>query len=266
MVGRPFREHRQVVEGIVYRYRAGVAWDLLEEFGPWQTVWEPHRRFSLDGAWDRQLSKFFARADAAGVIDWSVSVESAIRRAYQRGTTLPRNTRRPDELHESAARAGSSCAGPLPWRALYEGLPACDGRPAAGRAGRPGSGPRRAGDCRSYSAQPACVGWVRDEPAPARRGPGPPGALLAVDPDDCCAHAASPRSSPNRASQRAHRKRGKPASRPARSHDPDAYRAQRRSAPTRPQTEARPGHPLRQRADIYRGGAVLSAILAWLRG
>jgi len=32
LVGRPFRDHRQVVEGIVHRYRAGIAWrDLPEE-------------------------------------------------------------------------------------------------------------------------------------------------------------------------------------------------------------------------------------------
>ncbi len=53
-VGRPFRNHRQVVEGIVYRYRTGVAWrDLPAEFGPWQTVWKRHRRFSMDGTWDK---------------------------------------------------------------------------------------------------------------------------------------------------------------------------------------------------------------------
>ena len=36
---RPFRDHRQVVEGIVYRYRTGIAWRDLpgEQFGPWQT-------------------------------------------------------------------------------------------------------------------------------------------------------------------------------------------------------------------------------------
>lgn len=34
-LGRPFRDHRQVIEGIVYRYRAGIAWrDLPAEFGP----------------------------------------------------------------------------------------------------------------------------------------------------------------------------------------------------------------------------------------
>ena len=42
--GRRFRDHRVVVEGIVYRYRTGIAWrDLPGEFGPWQTVWKRHR-------------------------------------------------------------------------------------------------------------------------------------------------------------------------------------------------------------------------------
>lgn len=33
--GRCFRDHRTVVEGIIYRYRAGIAWRYLPpEFGP----------------------------------------------------------------------------------------------------------------------------------------------------------------------------------------------------------------------------------------
>ena len=107
LVGRPFRDHRQVVEGIVYRYRTGVAWrDLPEEFGPWQTVWKRHRRFSLDGTWDRLLTGLLAEADATGDIDWSVSVDSTINRAHQHAATLSRDTGGPGELHESAARAG----------------------------------------------------------------------------------------------------------------------------------------------------------------
>jgi transposase len=51
--GRPFRDHRQVIEGIIYRLRTGIAWrDLPVVFGPWQTVWKRHRRFSGDGTWD----------------------------------------------------------------------------------------------------------------------------------------------------------------------------------------------------------------------
>ncbi|MFH5823540.1 transposase [Georgenia sp. AZ-5] len=51
--GRPFRDHRPVVEGILYRYRAGIPWrDLPERFRPWQTVWKRHR-FSADGTGTR---------------------------------------------------------------------------------------------------------------------------------------------------------------------------------------------------------------------
>jgi transposase len=106
LVGRPFRDHRQVVEGIVYRYRTGIAWrDLPEEFGPWQTVWKRHRRFSLDGTWDKLLIRLLAEADAAGEIDWSVSIDSTINRAHQHAATLARDTGGLAELQESAARA-----------------------------------------------------------------------------------------------------------------------------------------------------------------
>jgi len=51
--GRPFRDARQVVEGIIYRYRCGIAWrDVPAVFGPWQTIWTWHRRMSADGTWD----------------------------------------------------------------------------------------------------------------------------------------------------------------------------------------------------------------------
>src|SRR4051795_5931387 len=74
--GRPFRDHRQVVEGIVYRLRTGAAWrDLPEGFGPWQTVWKRHKRFSADGTWDRIHARLVAEADAAGEVDWRGSVD-----------------------------------------------------------------------------------------------------------------------------------------------------------------------------------------------
>ena len=89
--GRPFREHRQVVEGIVYRLRTGIAWrDLPESFGPWQTVWKRHRRFSSDGTWDRIHARLVAEADAAGEVDWRVSVDSTVNRAHQHATNMTR--------------------------------------------------------------------------------------------------------------------------------------------------------------------------------
>ena len=63
--GRPFRDHREVVEGIIYRLRTGIAWrDLPASFGPWQTVWKRHKRFSTDGTWDRIHARLVAEADA----------------------------------------------------------------------------------------------------------------------------------------------------------------------------------------------------------
>lgn len=88
---RPFRDHRQVVEGIIYRLRTGIAWrDLPVSFGPWQTVWKRHRRFSSDGTWDRIHARLIAEADAGGDVDWTVAVDSTVNRAHQHAATLPR--------------------------------------------------------------------------------------------------------------------------------------------------------------------------------
>lgn len=104
--GRPFRDARLMVEGIVYRYRCGIAWrDVPAVFGPWQTIWTWHRRMSADGTWDRVLARLLSRADAAGGIDWAVSVDSTIARAHQHATNITRDTGGWVELHESADRA-----------------------------------------------------------------------------------------------------------------------------------------------------------------
>ena len=95
-----------MVEGIVYRYRTGIAWrDLPVIFGPWQTVWKWHRRMAGDGTWDRVLSSLTAQADASGRLDWSVSVDSTIARAHQHATNVPRLTGGFVELQESERRA-----------------------------------------------------------------------------------------------------------------------------------------------------------------
>jgi transposase len=105
--GRPFRDHRQVIEGVIFRFRTGIAWrDLPARFGPWQTVWKRHRLFSSDGTWDRIHTSLLAEADASGDLDWTVSIDSTINRAHQHATTLARDTGGPGESHESRRRAG----------------------------------------------------------------------------------------------------------------------------------------------------------------
>lgn len=95
-MGRPMRDHRLLVEAAIYRYRTGIAWrDLPVEFGPWQTAWKRHYRFSTDGTWDRVLTVLQAQADAAGEIDWRVSVDSTIARVHQHAATLGRSAGKP---------------------------------------------------------------------------------------------------------------------------------------------------------------------------
>jgi transposase len=73
-----------VINGVLYRVRTGVQWrDLPERFGPWETVYKRHRRWSADGTWEMLLSKVQAAEDAAGRIDWDVSVDSTAVRAHQ---------------------------------------------------------------------------------------------------------------------------------------------------------------------------------------
>jgi transposase len=91
-MGRPMRDHRVLVEGAIYRYRTGVAWrDLPAEFGPWQTVWKRHHRFSTDGTWDKVLSALQVQADSRGQIDWRLSVDSTSARVHQHGATAARS-------------------------------------------------------------------------------------------------------------------------------------------------------------------------------
>lgn len=104
--GRPFQDHRRVVEGIVWRFRTGSPWrDLPAEFGPWQTVWKRHRRFSGDGTWDKIHAELLSEANQSGQLDWAVSVDSTVNRAHQHATNLPRDTGGCVELQESAGRA-----------------------------------------------------------------------------------------------------------------------------------------------------------------
>lgn len=82
--GGRWSDHRRVINGVLYRVRTGVQWrDLPERFGPWETVYKRHRRWSADGTWKMLLSRIQAAEDAAGRIDWEVSVDSTAVRAHQ---------------------------------------------------------------------------------------------------------------------------------------------------------------------------------------
>ena len=82
--GGQFRDHRQVIEGMIFKSRPGVPWrDVSARYGPWQTLWYRHNTWANDGTWERLLRAAQGRADADGQLDWLVSADSSLVRAHQ---------------------------------------------------------------------------------------------------------------------------------------------------------------------------------------
>ena len=97
--GRPWNDHRLMLEGIIWRFRTGSPWrDLPAEFGPYQSVWQRHRLCSTDGTYEQM---FAAVREQAGLgsheVEAVLSVDSTIVRAHQ---------------HAAGARADSVAPGP----------------------------------------------------------------------------------------------------------------------------------------------------------
>ncbi|MFC9977023.1 IS5 family transposase [Spirillospora sp. NPDC127200] len=78
--GRPPRwTKRQLIDGIRWRIRVGAPWrDVPACYGSWQAVYSLFRRWQRAGVWAQILTGLQARADAAGLIDWRVGVDSTI--------------------------------------------------------------------------------------------------------------------------------------------------------------------------------------------
>ncbi|MGW0495179.1 IS5 family transposase [Streptomyces sp. NPDC003007] len=82
--GRKRLDDRRVLNGIVWKFRTGSAWrDVPERYGPWATLHTRFRRWAADGTFERMLRAAQAKADAAGDIEWLVSVDSTVVRAHQ---------------------------------------------------------------------------------------------------------------------------------------------------------------------------------------
>jgi hypothetical protein len=62
--GRPAQEHRQIVEGILWKIQTGSSWrEMPERFGPWSPLASRYRRWRKEGRWTRILQVFQASED-----------------------------------------------------------------------------------------------------------------------------------------------------------------------------------------------------------
>jgi transposase len=124
--GRPAKDHRTVLEAILWIDRTGAPWrDLPPEYGPWRSVATRFYRWVRAGVWERVLADLQRQADAEGEIDWRLHhVDGSVIRAHQhaagakKGGSLARSGRRrsPQKIRKPLEYAGedspprSTCA------------------------------------------------------------------------------------------------------------------------------------------------------------
>ena len=82
--GRPRRYAlRALIDGVRWRVRVGAPWrDVPARYGPWWRVYALFRVWQTAGVWERIEAELVAMADAAGRLDWQVSVDSTVCRAH----------------------------------------------------------------------------------------------------------------------------------------------------------------------------------------
>lgn len=65
--GHPWKPHRQLLNGILWRLHSGAPWrDVPSRYGPWQTVYDRFRRWRRDGTWMRILTDLLDHLDQHG--------------------------------------------------------------------------------------------------------------------------------------------------------------------------------------------------------
>lgn len=105
--GRPWNDHRLTLEGICWRFRTGSPWrDLPAEFGAWQSVWERHRRWSVDGTYELMFTTVKKTAGVGTIdLDALLSVDSTSAKVHQHAAGAPKRLKRGwVELQESEVR------------------------------------------------------------------------------------------------------------------------------------------------------------------
>nr|QSE36747.1 IS5 family transposase ISSfl7 [Shigella flexneri 3a] len=72
--GRPWAEHRKIINGMFWVLCSGAPWrDLPERYGAWKTVYNRFNRWSKSGVINIIFNRLLSLLDANGFIDWSAT-------------------------------------------------------------------------------------------------------------------------------------------------------------------------------------------------
>jgi transposase len=82
--GRPAKDNREMLNGIIYWLSTGVPWrDLPERFGSWNTVYSRYYRWTKQGIWEKVLAALIAEDI---VDDSTLMLDSTIIKVHQHGS------------------------------------------------------------------------------------------------------------------------------------------------------------------------------------
>ena len=83
--GRPAKDHRTVINAILWLLRTGAPWrDLSPAYGSWKMIYSRFCRWQKAGIWQEILKAIQQRADAEGKLNWDTHyVDSTTIRAHQ---------------------------------------------------------------------------------------------------------------------------------------------------------------------------------------
>ena len=99
--GRPNKDHRLIINGILWLLRTGAPWrDLPERYGAWKTVASRFYRWQRAEIWQRILAWLQQQAEVNGKVEWSLHyVDGTIIRAHQHaaGARRPQDGEHPEE-------------------------------------------------------------------------------------------------------------------------------------------------------------------------
>ena len=99
--GRPNKDHRLIINGLLWLLRTGAPWrDLPERYGSWKTVASRFYRWRQAEIWHHILQGLQKEADGDGQVDWSLHYgDGTIIRAHQHaaGARRPKDPAQPDE-------------------------------------------------------------------------------------------------------------------------------------------------------------------------
>ena len=108
--GGRWMDHRVLVNGVLWRTRAGAPWrDLPEQYGTWKTVHSRFRRWTLDGTWQEVLDRLQTGADSDVDGDWVLAVDSTVARVHQHAAGAPHALALDDPGRDATAAPSGDC-------------------------------------------------------------------------------------------------------------------------------------------------------------